>query len=154
MFHVLDAEELSKLMSIAEPSQVAKKCLKLDESGGTIRTGFKQNIPTERIDNLISYYGFENSNLNFFSKNLENDVTKKENLNSTSIANRFNYSESCILQEHPFRNIVYDQSLWREIVRATPRPKYIRNAAKWIRNLLFGEDQFAALHWRYNQNVN
>ena len=153
MFHVLDIEELSKLIKIAEPSKIARKCLKLDDSGGTITTGFKQNIPIERKENLISYYGFESSNLNFFSKNLENDILKKENLNSSSIAKRFNYSENCILQEHPWRNIIYDQNLWQEIVRATPRPKYIRNAAKWIRNLLFGEDQFAALHWRYNQNV-
>ena len=70
MFHVLDIEELSKLIKIAEPSKIARKCLKLDDSGGTITTGFKQNIPIERKENLTSYYGFESSNLNFFSKNL------------------------------------------------------------------------------------
>ena len=81
------------------------------------------------------------------------NVLKKEHLNASSIATRFNYSESCILQEHPWRNIDYDKNLWNEIVRATPRPKYIRNAAGWIRDLLFGEDEYAALHWRYNKNV-
>ncbi|CAG5106915.1 Oidioi.mRNA.OKI2018_I69.chr1.g3058.t1.cds [Oikopleura dioica] len=80
------------------------------------------------------------------------DVRKKEHLNFSSIATRFNYPESCILQEHPWRNIDYDQNLWNEIVRATPRPKYIRNAAGWIRDLLFGEDEYAAMHWRYNKN--
>ena len=101
----------------------------------------------------MSYYGFRSENSNYFEKKLKMDVTKKDQLNFTTIEARLNYSEPCIIQEHPVRSMVYDQELWNEIVRATPRPKYIRIAASWIRHMLFRKNEFAAIHWRYDKTV-
>ena len=43
-----------------------------------------------------------------------------------------------------------DSDLMQHIIRATPRPKYLRNiAASYVTNKI-KNDNFLAIHWRYN----
>ena len=102
----------------------------------------------------MSYFGFEAERQDYFEKQLEMNFPRKGDMNFEMVAEKMNYSENCILQEHPVRNMVKEpKELWSEIVRATPRPKYIRKATEWIREMLFGKQEFAAIHWRYNNGV-
>ena len=43
-----------------------------------------------------------------------------------------------------------DSDLMQHIIRATPRPKYLRNiASSYVTNKI-KNDNFLAIHWRYN----
>ncbi|CBY08546.1 unnamed protein product [Oikopleura dioica] len=150
MFHVLDVEALSKLVNLVLPFEVGKTCSKLSDSGATIPTYFHQNIPRVRKTDLKKYFGFSNEKQDYFDKKLERNFSRKGELDFGMIEKLMNYSENCLLQEHPVRNMKRESELWNEIVRATPRPKYVRKAAEWIREMLFGEHEYAAIHWRYN----
>ena len=44
-----------------------------------------------------------------------------------------------------------DTALMQRIIRATPRPKYLRDIARnFVEKYLGGGDQMVAIHWRYN----
>jgi len=92
------------------------------KTGVLLKSPWKQRISGYRHETQLSYYGFES--FDFFHKEIDPDVKRHHKINDISearIPGFFDTNIPCSLQEHPFRFVQYNSSLWNEIVRATPR---------------------------------
>ena len=68
----------------------------------------------------------------------------------------FNSDAECAMLTHPlkvgkFRLKEEDYNLFDEIIKATPRPRYVRNMARQYISTVFRSKPFMALHWRYDR---
>ena len=147
--HHVDMVELSKLITITDPQKYGSFCK--SEENGDLWLVKSSQVVESRIKMSTKWWKFKNTD--YFQKEVdfhngwrEQPVDKMHLLYQKSNA-------SCSAMEHPIRGwtVNYNQTLMNEIIRATPRPKYIRDLATRITRKIFGFHQYSALHWRYNQ---
>ncbi|CBY07402.1 unnamed protein product [Oikopleura dioica] len=108
-----------------------------------------------RLPKLYEFYGIDKS---FFTRfqpiKVAKTLTKDEDYANNWPARSQNYN--CSIFAHPYRSKYIkmseeDEKLWKEIVRATPRPQYIsKMAEEFIEEEM--SQRFLAIHWRKGLN--
>ncbi|CBY08641.1 unnamed protein product [Oikopleura dioica] len=107
-----------------------------------------------RLPKLYEFYGIDESFVTRFQPILKHKwLTKDEDYANNWPARSQNYN--CTIFAHPYRSKFIkmseeDEKLWKEIVRATPRPQYIsKMAEEFIEEEM--SQRFLAIHWRYDR---
>ena len=98
---------------------------------------------------------WQNVPSDFFSEKVQARFGKIKPVPTENMKDIFGQtSRAFATMEHPIRNtaVEYDMELRREIIRATPRPLYIREMATRITKNLFRGEKYSFLHWRYDRN--
>ena len=91
----------------------------------------------------------------FFNEKMPANFGKIKPVPTENIKNIFGKTaRSFAAMAHPIKNaaVKYDMDLRHEIIRATPRPLYIRDMATRITKNLFRGEKYSFLHWRYDRN--
>ena len=122
--HHIDLSLLSQLISISGAD--------ISETTGETWTFKGGSVIGSRLKSQMNWQHVPND---FFNEMIHANFGKIKPVPTENMKNIFNKTSKVFASmEHPIRNtaVVYDIELRREIIRATPRPRYIREIATGI----------------------
>ncbi|CBY32445.1 unnamed protein product [Oikopleura dioica] len=178
-WHRFDISALATMMSTADPMKIGNECGGHFQSYFKVKPGYCSGSNKDRFNALFDFFSMSFVPGQELTKDkhvchLENSIPDDK-----QVLKRFYASEGkCALWVFPYHCIQFknslkgnaisedqlndspdlssesDTDLMQRIIRATPRPKYLRNIAKsFIKNVIkqqMPNGRYLALHWRYN----
>ena len=133
--HHVDMRELGKLITLSEPHLFGAFCN--GKTGDRWRVKSSQVVET-RVKLSAKWWGLDEGDF-FVNKVDFHNSWREQPTDKINLLFKASNS-SCSAMEHPIRGwtVNYNRTVMNEIIRATPRPRYIRDMSRQIWRSLFG----------------